>query len=56
MVTVIDPSLFARVMLLPESVRRDVLEVLGSTPLGEDHVTCMVRDLLKSNEKAPSNP
>jgi len=35
----INPSLFARLMCLPDATRADLLEFLGATPVGETHLS-----------------
>lgn len=41
----ISPTDFARVMALPNSLRHDVLEFLGSTPVAAGEVERVVRSL-----------
>lgn len=38
----LEPSVFARIMSLPNSMRLDVLEFLGSTPVAPNSVEALV--------------
>lgn len=46
----INPNLFARLMWLPDSVRVDLLEYVGSTPVADAHLERMIEFLSASLE------
>lgn len=46
----IHPSLFTKVMLFPEHVRRDVLEYLGATPVVDDKLNQLINDMSRRFE------
>jgi len=41
----IDPDLFTKLMTLPDAARLDLLEFLGATPVGEDHLNKLIDDI-----------
>lgn len=47
----INPGLFARLMLLPDHARADVLEFVGATPVTET----LLSDVIDSYSKRPYN-
>lgn len=44
-VRVIDPSLFTKLMRLPDATRGDLLEFLGATPVADVHLAEMIEKL-----------
>ena len=46
MATTIDPQLFSKIMALPKAVRLDLLEFVGSTPVGPKQLERIIDDLM----------
>ena len=48
----ISPVLFSRVMRLPDTVRTDLLELIGAGPLAESQVSALVEALSERGTEA----
>ncbi len=49
----IHPNLFAQVMRFPDSVRADMLEFLGATPVEDAQLKQMIADVTQRLERSP---
>jgi len=50
----IDPNLFTRLMRLPDAVRVDLLEFLGSSPIADIQLSDLIEKISAQIEKEPS--
>lgn len=48
MLRTIDPDLFNKLMTLPDVARLDLLEFLGATPVGEEHLNRLIHNIERS--------
>jgi hypothetical protein len=53
-VKAIHPNLFTQVMKFPDSVRADLLEFLGATPVGDAQLKLMIADLAARLDESSS--
>ena len=53
-VRTIDPNLFTRLMRLPDAVRVDLLEFLGSSPIADIQLSDLIEKISAQLEKEPS--
>lgn len=57
MQSTIEPSVFARIMSLPLSLRLDLLEFLGSTPMSPSGIERAIRILAREDmQRIPRDP
>jgi hypothetical protein len=51
----IDPNLFTRLMWLPDAIRVDLLEFLGSAPIADIHLSDLIERISAQieNERLP---
>ena len=55
-VLMIDPSLFTRLMRLPDAARCDLLEFIGATPVANTELSQMIDTLSKAGDKLCRSP
>ena len=52
----IHPNLFTQVMQFPDSVRADLLEFLGATPVEDAQLKQMIADVSARLNESPQSP
>ena len=50
----IDPNLFTRLMRLPDAIRVDLLEFLGSSPIADIQLSDLIEKISAQIENEPS--